>query len=101
MSRIFHAKHKEWGVEGYFASGEDAANRMGCNIGDLEFTEMEKTDYLLKAVPEEFRSRLAYMAYERGHSAGESEVELILEGLVSDLLPCIAAFESRIRKETR
>ena len=55
---------------------------------------------ILQRVPEEFRSTLSYMAYERGHSAGAVEVEGILKGLISDLLPAIQAFEKRLTNPT-
>lgn len=49
-------------------------------------------DALLETVPVEFRSVLSYMAYERGHSAGELEVLLILKDLIHDLKPAIEEF---------
>lgn len=44
-----------------------------------------ETAELLEQLPEEVRSAVSYMAYERGHSAGELEVLGILRGIVSDL----------------
>lgn len=65
-------------------------------VEDLTVEKVNKTDYLLSSVPEDFRSTLSYMAYERGHSAGEDEVTSILEGLVNDLRPAIMKFEQRL-----
>jgi len=62
-------------------------------------TEQEyeaKQDELLWQIPEEFRSCLSYMAYEKGHSAGREEVINILSGLVNALIDPIYEFERRI-----
>lgn len=63
-----------------------------CNKADtIQVTNPTDEDYsqhsqtMLKRVPEELRCAIAYMAYERGHSAGQAEIALILEGLVNDL----------------
>lgn len=50
---------------------------------DSEF--QEKEDSLLLGIPEEFRGALSYQAYQRGHSAGMSEVLMILTNLVYDM----------------
>ena len=67
----------------------------------VTITEMPKTDYILKDIPEEFKSVLSYMAYEQGHSAGESEVDMILRNLAFELKPAIQKFEARIRNSLR
>lgn len=54
---------------------------------------------ILANVPEEFRSALSYMAYERGHSAGEEEVISILRGLVDALKEPIANFKRNVEEE--
>lgn len=97
--KIYIGKHKEWLIERTGNSQAEVASQLGCKVEDLTFTEMEKTDFLLRNVPTEFHSALSEMAYDRGHSAGYSEVELILEGLVANLMPSIQAFEQRIRRE--
>lgn len=51
-----------------------------------------KMEELLLCIPEEFHSVLSYMAYERGHNAGEDEVYCILTNLVEDLKPAIEEF---------
>ena len=99
MSKMYIGHHKIWNTKVDGTSPEDCAHQLGCDKSELELQEMEKTDYILLQVPKEFRGPLSYMAYERGHSAGESEVEMILEGLVADLAPVIQAFEKRIRAE--
>jgi hypothetical protein len=67
--------------------------KMSCQKRD------EERDELLSRVPKEFRSQLSYMAYERGHSAGEDEVILHLGSLIDDLEEPIREFEKRIRQE--
>lgn len=62
--------------------------------------EMDDTQYILKDVPKEFQATLSYMAYERGHYAGQEECNCILRRLVFDLLPTIRKFEARIRRES-
>ena len=97
MSKVFVGHHKEWGIARTGTSKEDVVNKIGCDtVDDLTFTEIEKTDYLLRDVPEEFKSRLSYMAYEDCHAYGQDEIESKLSDLVSDLLPCIKAFEKRL-----
>jgi hypothetical protein len=66
---------------------------------DAEFIVQQ--DELLSQVPIEFRSKLSYMAYEDGHSAGMEEVIGILRGLVADLVEPIQQFEARIRAENK
>ena len=96
---MIKAIHKEWKIIKYGKSLQEIADKLGCSVSDFEvLVTYSETDWILRDVPEEFRSRLSYMAYERGHSAGESEITLILEELVSNLLPCIKAFEERLTK---
>ena len=64
---------------------------------DVEYAKKEKE--LLTDIPEEFRSRLSYMAYERGHSAGHEEVVGVLCGLVNDLLEPIQKYGARMHSE--
>jgi hypothetical protein len=54
---------------------------------------------VLKEIPKEFKDRLSYMAYERGHSAGYEEIISILKGLVNNLKQPIADFQKRISME--
>lgn len=64
---------------------------------DLVIEEIEERDWLSEQLPPEFRGPLSYMAWERGHSAGQDEVDMIFRGLVTDLLPAIQAFEKHIK----
>lgn len=101
MSKIIQGYHPEWAISNTGDSKEDVVRQFGCDESELRFTEIDRSEFLLSMVPEEFRSRLSYMAYERGHSAGEAEVEMILGSLVGDLLPCITAFQDRLKKEVK
>lgn len=56
-------------------------------------------EYWLNLVPEEFRSTLSYMAYERGHAYGDAEVMCILSDLCTTLVEPIKAFEKRVLRE--
>lgn len=96
MSKVFTGEHKVWGITMTGKSKEDVANKIGCDVHFLTFTEMEKTDHLLMDVPEEFKASLYSIAWEQGHAYGQDEVESVLEGLVYDLLPSIKAFEKRL-----
>ena len=62
----------------------------------LDFAAKEAE--LLSLVPEEFRSTLSRMAYDRGHSAGLEEVVSILDQLIYDLTPAIMAYTNRLTK---
>lgn len=44
-------------------------------------------------LPECVKSAVSYMAYERGHSAGEDEVDAHKEALASDLIDCLRTLE--------
>lgn len=96
MSEICIATHQGWGITATGKSPQAIANELGCASSELDCKTMQTIDYLLDKLPTEFRSVLSYMAYERGHSAGQAEVELILAGLVNDLSPAILAFEKRL-----
>lgn len=51
-------------------------------VKERDATFVEEQEYLLKLIPEEFRSWASYYAYAHGHSAGESECLLHLRELV-------------------
>jgi hypothetical protein len=59
---------------------------------------LKEQEEILAGIPQEFKGPLSYMAYERGHSAGNEESIGILRGLVSDLREPIKAFEKRLAK---
>jgi hypothetical protein len=40
-------------------------------------------------LPEQIKPTIDWMAYQRGHSAGEAEVELHRQSMAEDLLQCI------------
>lgn len=68
-------------------------------VDDLEITEIYTKDYLLRNVPEPFKSKFSYMAYQRGHWAGDHEIMLHVQEYVSELLPCIDEYRRQIMKE--
>ena len=49
-----------------------------------------------KGLPPEFVSYISWEAYDRGHSAGESEVDMIAASMANDLKPVIEAYTKRI-----
>ena len=53
-------------------------------------------DEQLKDLPEEFRSCISTMAYERGHSAGSEECLINVKRYVKDLKDPIEKFKNRI-----
>ncbi len=65
----------------------------------VEEIDVDDRDYILRDVPEELKGCISWMAYESGHSAGESEVASCMRNLVNDLLPAILAYGIRIKKE--
>jgi hypothetical protein len=90
--------HREWKIPVTGESLAACAALLGCPHWDLEIIQvLEGDDALLRDVPHEFKSVLSGMAYDQGHNAGEEECWGILSGLVYDLLPCIQAFEARVR----
>ena len=57
----------------------------------IDYNQKEKE--ILSVIPKHFHSTLSYMAYERGHSAGEEEVLGCLQGLVGDLRDVINSYK--------
>jgi hypothetical protein len=55
-----------------------------------------KAEELLRDIPDEFRSILNYMAYERGHAYGYDEVLNILDELVYKFKEPIEKYTWRI-----
>lgn len=64
---------------------------------DEEFDVQQ--NLLLERLPEELRSVLSYMAYERGHSYGHDEVISILRNMVNDLETAVLAYGSRMERQ--
>lgn len=100
MSKIYVAKYFGT-VVGTGKSKEEASSGYGYLEPNITIEEMEATDYILREIPKEFKGCLSYMAYERGHSSGEQEVEMILQDLVHDLKPAIEKFKTRIISESK
>ena len=101
MSILYRGYCKEWNLyTNYRKTKEECENDLGCGLENLTFEEINETDHLLLQVPDEFRSTLSYMAYERGHSAGESEVLGILRELIYDLKPAIDKYTERLNKNS-
>ena len=61
---------------------------------DEEFAKEQKE--ILADIPDEFKSALSYMAYERGHSSGNEEIITVLRDLVSNLQEPIDEFRERL-----
>ena len=56
-----------------------------------------KSAEILSEIPQTFHSFVSMQAYDRGHSAGYEEVIGIMQSLVYDLKPAIAAYTSQIK----
>lgn len=67
------------------------------NITEAEFAKRQAE--MLKEIPTEFKPVLAYMAWERGHSAGYQEVLNILEDLVATLKKPLEDYRERVIQE--
>jgi len=50
-----------------------------------------------KGLPPEFVTYISVESYDRGHSAGESEVDMIAASMAIELKPVIEAYTKRIR----
>ena len=94
--KFYKGIHREWNIERYGDSPGDIAEQIGCNVKDLEISEIDKMEYLLDKVPIQFRSALSSMAYDRGHAWGEEEVVSTLESLIHDLLPAIESYKQAL-----
>jgi hypothetical protein len=60
---------------------------------------IRKQTKLLKDIPKELHAALSYMAYERGHSAGNEEIVIELHDLVSGLQEPLKNYEARVRMD--
>lgn len=58
--------------------------------------DIDKPEYIMRNIPDEFKSVLSMRAYDSGHSAGEDEVISILRGLVSDFEKPIKDYTERL-----
>lgn len=78
---------------------DDRKDLEGCYEGipiEIEEIDTDSEDYIMRNIPKEFHSTLSYMAYDRGHSAGESECRLYLRELVSELQKPIEEFRKNL-----
>lgn len=98
MKNIYHATSKKYKIS-HFSENKEQLSEFHNYAEDLVITEIPRKEWVLSQVPEEFRSVLSWHSYERGHSAGEDECDLILENIINELKPAIDKFEARIRAE--
>lgn len=59
----------------------------------------EQKNELLKQLPPELAQFVESQAYERGHSAGEQEVDLIASEVAYDLVAAYQRLQDRLIKE--
>lgn len=59
----------------------------------------EQKNELLSQLPKELAEFVESQAYDRGHYAGESEVELIACDIAIDLVPAFKRLTERLMKE--
>lgn len=98
-AKMYFGTHKVLGIDYHSSNKQDIIDALGGNPADISFKEMDMDNYILRDIPEEFHGPLKYLAYEQGHSCGESEVLSILGDLVDNLLPAIQKFEKRVVKD--
>ena len=63
---------------------------------DYGLTQLKQRLELEKQLPIEFCQYFSYMAYERGHSAGEEEVNGIFCGMVEEFIPVLKEYNKRV-----
>lgn len=98
MKTLNFYRHEEWNMDCSGETQKNAAKSIGAEVNELRFVKsMTELEIELERVPEEFRSVLSFMAYQRGHSAGDDEVLGVLQGLINDLEPAINAYTERLR----
>lgn len=68
-------------------------NPNGTHVGYAEQAEIA-----LAKLPEEFQAFVRTQAYDRGHSAGEDEVNMIMVDLASDVQAALGAYLLRVNK---
>ena len=59
----------------------------------------ERKNELLSQLPKELAEFVESQAYDRGHHAGESEVDLIACNICSELVPAFKRLTERLMKE--
>jgi hypothetical protein len=98
MKTLNFYRHDEWNMDCSGETQRDAAKSIGAEVNELRFVKsMTEQEIELERVPEDFRSVLSFMAYQRGHSAGDDEVLVVLQGLINDLEPAIKSYTERLR----
>jgi hypothetical protein len=84
---------------------EIAAWQEGWDLGKKAKEEgdrfVEAQTEALSQVPEEFRSVIASLAWDRGHSAGYNEILLYVNEYVDSLKKPIQTYTERIKREYR
>lgn len=100
MKNVYHATSKKFNIS-QFNENKQLLLQATDWAEDLVIAEIPEIEYLLSQIPEEFRSTLSYMAYEKSHAYGEEETNLTLKSLILDLKPSIDKFEARVRAEKR
>ena len=64
-------------------------------------TYSTRLDYILRKLPPEFQAYVSKVAWDRGHSAGASEVLLIAEEMAHDLVDVAYQYNQRLWLEWR
>lgn len=94
---IYIGKSEKWNLT-YQSKDKDDVVRMFIGCDDLVMEETSESKVLFESLPDEFKSVLSGMAYDRGHAFGEDEVSLILRELILDLKPAIEKYTTRLLK---
>lgn len=91
--KVYKLKHP-WHLSPLYVGDLKDAPDMGGEKWEV-VQEMTFLEYATKDLPPEFAAFVSYNAYERGHSAGQEEINGIAEGLAADLLPHVQEFIRR------
>lgn len=99
-AKMIYATQSYSGATLYSSSLEDLHRQVCEDQGTTTPTYEMRTfdtreDFILRDIPQEFKSFISKTAWDRGHSAGEDEVNQIAAELADDLLPAINSFRKR------
>ena len=91
--KVFKIKHP-WNYSPLYVWDLKDAPDMGGEKWEV-VQEMTFLEYATKDLPPEFAAFVHHTAWERGHSAGTYEINMLAEEIAADLLPHVREFIRR------
>lgn len=81
-----------------FKSFEDCFLNWRNDGGDFPLSYRERAELNKRLIPKEFWDMMESQAYDRGHSAGQEETDMILMEIVNDFVGALTKYAARTGK---